>query len=323
MKYNIYRDMVKEDNSFPLRLFLEQVLPRLIALVIFAYLVYSLAFKGHAISSLHIGALAIMLVLLLAPMAGILKLFNFEFRSKLHDLEKEQQKATSQLSELSTQISNVVSTRVSPIQIVSSDTSMVRELFSSLKKTENEDKKDNEYTKEEFLRQAYGLLARAHILLTIAITFQVAMLEHRRFELSDYAKGNTIYEKIPKMIKRILDNGLDSVFPIKLTNENTGEATSAITPQDVEDLQQVNSLIDLFQKVENDEIELPSRLDIDSLFDKVGNALSTIALSIEVLGTNSILYQHRIASNIAALKKELDQSEIEQRPFRFPPPNSD
>jgi len=323
MTYNIYGDRMEKSNSFPLKLFFEQWLPRLIALSIFAYLIYSLIFRGDAFSALHIGALAIILVLILAPMAGVLKVFNFEFRSKLNDLKREQQKTTSQLSELSSQISNVVSTRVNPIQIVTSDSSIVRELFSSLKKTEKEEKKDKEYTKEEFLRQTYGHLARAHILLMITISFQIAMLEHRRFELSDHVKGNTMYERIPKMIKRILNNGLDSVFPIKLINEKTGEATSALTPQIVEDLEQINSLIDLSQKVENDEIELPSHLDIDSLFDKVRNALSTIALSIELVGTNSILYQYRMASTIDALKKEIEQAKIEQRPMRFPPPNSD
>ena len=321
--YNGLSRIMKNSDSFALKSFFEQWLPRLIALGIFAYLIYSLILRGDAFSALHIGALAITLVLILAPMAGLLKVFNFEFRSKLNALKREQQKTTSQLSELSNQISNVVSTRVNPIQIVTNDSSIIRELFSTLKKTEKEEKNDEEYTKEEFLRQTHGYLARAHILLMITISFQIAMVEHRRFELSDQVKANTMYERIPKMIKRILDNGLDSVFPIKLIDEKTGETTSAITPQTIEDLKQINSLIDLAQKVENDEIELPSHLDIDSLFDKVRNAISTISLSIELVGTNSILYQYRISSNINALKKEIDQAEIEQRPMRFPPPNSD
>ena len=227
------------------------------------------------------------------------------------------------MSELSSQISTVVSTRVNPIQIVTTDGSVVRELFSSLKKTEKEEKKDKEYTKEEFLRQTYGYLAKAHVLLMITVSFQIAMREHRAFELADHVEGNTMYERIPKMIKRILDNGLDSVFPIKLIDEKSGEAMSVITPEIVEDLEQINSLIDFSQKIENDEIELPSHLDIDSLFDKVGNAIATIGLSLEVVGTNSILYQYRMTSTINALKKEIEQAKIEQRPIRFPPPNSD
>ena len=323
MTYNIYGDRMGKGNSFPLKLFFEQWLPRLIALSIFAYLIYSLIFRGDAFSALHIGALAIILVLILAPMAGVLKVFNFEFRSKLNDLKREQQKTTSQLSELRSEISTSVSTRVNPIQIVTTDGSVVRELFSSLKKTEKAEKRDKEYTKEEFLRRTYGYLSNAYVLLIITMSFQIATREHRAFELADHVEGNTMYERIPKMVKRILDNGLDSVFPIKLINEKSGEVRSVITPEIIEGLEQINSLIDLSQKIKNDEIELPSHLDIDSLFDKVGNSISTIGLSLEVVGTNSILYQYRITSTINALKKEIEQAEIEQRPIRLPPPNSD
>ena len=315
---------MKNSDSFPLKTFLEQWLPRLIALSIFAYLIYSLIFRGDAFSALHIGALAIILALILAPMASRLKVFNvIEFSSKLNDLKREQQKTKSQLSELRNQISTVVSTRVSPIQIVTTDGSVVRELFSSLKKTGKEEKKDTEYTKEEFLRRTYGYRSRAYVLLLMTMGFQIATREHRAFELADHVEGNTMDEKIPKMVKRILDNGLDSVFPITLIDEKSGEVRSVITPEIIEGLEQINSLIDLSQKIENDEIELPSHLDIDSLFDKVGNALSTIGLSLEVVGTSSILYQYRMTSAINALQKEIEQSEIEQRPIRFPPPNSD
>lgn len=314
---------MEKSNSFPLKLFFEQWLPRLIALSIFAYLIYSLIFRGDAFSTLHIGALAIILVLILAPMAGVLNVFNFQFRSKLNNLETEQQKTTSQLSELRSQISTFVSTRVNPIQIVTTDGSALTELFSTLKKTEEPEKKDKEYTKEEFLRRTHGYLSKAYVLLLLTAAFQIAVREHRAFELADYVEGNTMYEKIPKMVKGILDNGLDSVFPIKLIDSETGEVSSVITPEIIEGLEQINSLIDLSQKIENDEIELPSELDIDSLFDKVGTSISTIGLSLEAVGTNSILYQYRITSKLNTLKKEIAQAEVEQRPMRFPPPNSD
>jgi hypothetical protein len=258
-------------------------------------------------------------------MASRLKVLNFiEFSSKLNDLKREHQETKSQLSELRNQISTVVSTRVSPIQIVTMNGSkVVRELFTSLNKTEKEEEKDTKYTREEFLRRAYGYRSRAYVLLLMTMVFQIAMREHRAFEVADFAEGGTIDGKIPNMIKTILGNGLDLVFPIGLIDEKSGETRSVITPEIVEGLKQINSLIDLSQKIQNDEIELPSRLDIDSLFDKVGHALATIGLSLEVVGTNSILYQYRVTSAINALQKEIEQSEIEQRPMRFPPPNSD
>lgn len=323
MMYNRYRDIMTKANSFPLKLFFEQWLPRLIALGIFAYLIYSLIFRGDAFSALHIGALVVTLVLILAPMAGSLKVFNFEFRSKLNDLKREQQKTTSQLSELSNQLSTYVSTRVNPIQIVTTDSSAIRELFSTVKNTEKGDKEDKEYTKEEFLRRTYDYLAKAHVLLMLTVSFQIAIRERRSYESADRVEGNTMSERIPKMIQKVLDNGLDSAFPIKSIDKETGEATSLITPEDAEDVQQINSLIDLSKKIENDEIELPSHLEIDSLFGRVQNAISTMGAGLEVVATRAILYQYSIANAINRLKKELDQSKIEQRPMRFPPPDSD
>lgn len=161
-------------------------------------------------------------------------------------------------------------------------------------------------TKEDFLRHAYGYRYRAYTLLFMTMVFQVAMREHRAFEPADFAKGNTMDEKIPNMIKRILDNGLDTVFPIRLIDEKSGETRSVITPEIVEGLKQINSLIDLCQKVENNEIELPPRHDIDTLFDKIREALSTIGAGLEVVATNSILYQYRMLNTIEALKKEID-----------------
>jgi len=282
---------MKNSDSFALKSFFEQWLPRLIALSIFAYVIYSLTFRGDTFSGLHIGALAIILALILAPMASRLKVLNFiEFSSKLNDLKREQQETKSQLSELRNQISTVVSTRVSPIQIVTTNGSVVRELFSSLKKKEKEEEKDTEYTREEFLRRAYGYRSRAYALLNLTTAFQIAMREHRAFEVADFAEGDTMDEKIPNMIKRILDNGLDSVFPIRLIDEKSGEIRSVITPEIIEGLKQINSLIDLSQKIENDEIELPPHLEINNLFDKVGDALATIGVGLEVVGTNFILF---------------------------------
>ena len=177
--------------------------------------------------------------------------------------------------------------------------------------------------KEEFLRRAYGYRSRAYILLLMAMIFQVAMREHRAFEPADFAEGNTMDEKIPNMIKRLIDNGLDTVFPIVVTDEKSGETRSVITPEIVEGLKQINSLLDLRQKIENDEIELPPRHDIDNLFDKIREALSTIGAGLEVVGTNSILYQYRMLNTIETLKREIEQADAEQRPIRFPPPNSD
>lgn len=319
--------------------FWKQTFPRIIAIVVaigtFAYLLYDLLGRASELSTLHVWLLVIILALILAPMASRLKVLNLiDFSSKLNDLKREQQETKSQLSELRNQISTAVSMSVSPIQqqttiFTANGFKKIIEVLPSFKKAQGEAdsalsvEKGTEYTKEKFLRRAYGYRFRAHALLLLTLAFQVAMREHRAFEQADFVEGNTMNEKIPNMIKRILDNGLDTVFPIRIIDKKSGETRSVITPEIVEGLKQINSLLDLCQKIEKDEIELPSRLEIDGLFNKIGDALSTVGAGLEVVGTHSILFQNRMTSSIKALKKEIEQAEIEQRSIRFPPPDSD
>lgn len=178
-------------------------------------------------------------------------------------------------------------------------------------------------TKEEFLRRAYGYRVRAYTLLYMAMAFQIALTEHRVFEPTDLVEGNTMDEKTRNILKKILDKGLEVLFPIGLIDEKSGEIRSVYNQELVENLQLIDKLILLSQKIEKGELGLPPRLDIDSLFDKVADALTTVAVSLEVVGTHSILHSYRIMKSIEALKREMEQSDAEQRPLRFPPPNSD
>jgi hypothetical protein len=321
-------------KSFAPKQFFEQWLPRLIALSVFAYLIYSLVFRQDEFSWLHITLLLIVIVLILAPMASRLKVLNLiDFTSKLNSLEREQQETKSQLIELSNQISSVVSMRVNPIQIMttgSADTlKELKELFQSFRESESEVhrtvsiEEDAKYTKEEFLRRAYGYRSKAYTLLLLTMVFQVAIREHRASTSADYVEGSTMSEKIPNMIKKVLANGLDTVFPIMVTDEKSGESRSVITPGIIEKLQLINSLIELCEKIESGESELPPRADIDSLFDSIGEALATIGAGLEVIGTYSILYQYRMTNAIEALEREIRQADTEQRPIHFPPPKSD
>ena len=106
-----------ENNSFGQKLFLEQWLPRLIAIGILIYLTYSLFFKQHQFSSLHIYALLITAALILAPMASRLRVFNLiDFNYRLDGLQQEQQETKSQLNEINTKISNIIFANVNPVQ---------------------------------------------------------------------------------------------------------------------------------------------------------------------------------------------------------------
>ncbi|MFC1893970.1 hypothetical protein ACFLYR_08155, partial [Chloroflexota bacterium] len=192
------------------------------------------------------------------------------------------------MSEIKSQISTVVSMGVSPIQqqttiFTANGLKNIKEVMSTFNKSEGEPDSvsDIQYTKEKFLRHAYGYRYRAHALLLLTLAYQIAMREHRTFEPTDFVEGDTMEEKISNLIKRVLDNGLDTVFPIGTIDEDSGETRSVITPEIVEGLKQINSLLDLCQKIEKDEIELPPRLEIDGLFNKIKDALSTVGAGLE------------------------------------------
>jgi uncharacterized membrane-anchored protein YhcB (DUF1043 family) len=303
---------MERNNSFPLKSFLEQWLPRLVALGILAYLVYSLLFKQDHFTWLHIIALAMAIGLILAPMASRLRVSNLiDFKSKLDGLEQEQRETKAQLNELTNQISTTISMRVNPVQVISLQG--YQQLISNIQESEsrlpntttaNEGRK---YTKVEFLRLVNGYRNRAFPLLLLTRAFQKTINEHRYPPSDSATEDMTMDEHIKYLVNTILENDLRTAFPIEVIDEKSGKTRPfpIITPDVIEGLRQINSLLDLSQSIETGKQELPSPSDIDNLFDKVSNALSTIGAGLEIVATNSILYRYAVTSAIKSLEEKI------------------
>lgn len=315
MTYNTYPDRMEKSNSFPLKLFFEQWLPRLIALSIFAYLIYSLIFRGDAFSALHIGALAIILVLILGPVASRLKVFNLiDFNSKLDGLRQEQQETKAHLNQLTNQISTVstaLSIRFNPVQVVSLQG--LEQLISNSQQTKSQlPDEGGKYTKTEFLRRTNGFRYRALPLLMLTRSFQITINEHRLFSSDlDTIQGETIDERIKNLVHIILQNDLRTAFPIEVIDEKTAKTCKypVITADTLDGLRQIYSLLDLSHKIETGEEELPSPRDIDNLFNKIDSTLATIGAGLEIVATESILTNYRVTSTLDSLKEKFLKEE--------------
>ena len=313
-------------NPFRLKVFLEQWLPRLVAVGILGYLAYSLFFRQDEFSGLYIIALLIVTALILAPMARRLRVPNLiDFKSKLDGLEEEQRETKAQLNQLTNQISTVVSTHVNPIQVISLQG--FQQLISNTEETKSKSTNEGtKYTKVEFLRLANGCRNRALPLLMLTRSFQIAINEHRFFSVDrDTVQCNTIDERIKNLVNTILQHDLRTVFPIEVADEKTGKTYMypIITPDIIEGLRQINSLLDLSHRIKTGEEELPSSLDIDNLFNKVLHTLAVIGTGLEIVAADSILHRYRVTSTLKALEEEIKKADAEQRPISFPPTNSD
>lgn len=242
--------------------------------------------------------------MILAPMAGRLKLMNIlDYESKFNELKQEQLTTRNQLINIQSQIS----TYFSPIQqtnIFTAKTFEGLEKFLPVHKT-LEDKMDKKTQKERFLKRAYQRLSSAYDILYIAIAFQVALHEHRVIEMTDYDydEDDSTNVRINKMLKKLLDNGLETIFPVKLINEN-GEEKTLPVEQIAINLQMIPRLIELLNQVEQDqEVELTTQ-EIDAMFTNINDSLSEIVTSIVVIGSSSIASYYGITKAIEKVKEK-------------------
>ncbi|MBA7666732.1 hypothetical protein ES703_74813 [subsurface metagenome] len=161
-------------------------------------------------------------------------------------------------------------------------------------------------TKEEFLRRAYAIRARARAILSLAHVFQIAIREHRLYEEKDEIEGENYDEKTCNTLKKILDNGLKTLLPIYLVNGKGGKPKPLPWKAIEEKVVLLNRIIELRQKVEKGEIELPERSEINELFDKVGDALGDIFVGLIAIGSQSIISEYRVHKFIEELEKKAE-----------------
>jgi hypothetical protein len=306
---------MQKSNSLPHKLFLEQWLPRLVALTILAYLGYSLLFKQDHLSWLHIILLAMAIGLILAPMASRLRVSNLiDFKSKLDGLEQEQQETQTQLKQLRNEISSTISMRSNPIQVVTF--AGIREFLLADKQAitqlagDTSTAKNAKYNKDDFLRTANRYCSMAFPLLMLTRTLQITANQHKFYTAEmDFDENHTRIDTIKDLVTSLVASDLTTLFPFQLIDENNQRKDSVITPAVIEGLHSITTLADLYEKVQTGDDEIPSPPDIDSLLKKVAYSLGTLTLALEVLVSNSTLFRHRFTSFVDNLSAEIQTAD--------------
>ena len=88
---------------------LEQIFPRLLALIAFSYLIYSLTWQVDEFGNMHIWILVFALAMIALPAASRLKIFNLlDFSAKFNSFKKETQK---EISEIKNTITTLITTK--------------------------------------------------------------------------------------------------------------------------------------------------------------------------------------------------------------------
>jgi len=252
--------------------------------------------------------LIIMLVLVLAPMARRLKIFNLvDFNSKFNDLQKEQQETKVQLSELRNQISNVMNMDVRSAQYQTNILNFgdVIKLLPALEAhttVSTLDKKDPEQVRQDFLSKAEIRRGRVFSVLAIARELQEAILEHKAIA-AKVVIGDTFDDKISHMSKALIDRGINVLFPFAILGEKGNEVPLTIS-EITEGLQLIDNFLNVRQKVENREIAVPN--DADELLHKIEQAILRIKAAVIVLSTNLIVSEYNLQRSLTQIRKWLD-----------------
>lgn len=268
------------------RFLLVEVFPRLLGAGILAYLIYSLMFKAQALTSIHAWMATMMLILAIVPMASRLKISNwFDFSAKLDALQKQQLETKSELGEVRAQVSNVIEIHATPVQQQTTilNLSGLRELTNGVKSSmisANKDTKDKGQIRQNFLRRADFWRNSAYHVLFIAFYLQDARINHKGINVNALI-GDTTDGQIRYMVKTLVDKRLEVLFPFTFMKEN-GQSESFPFAETIQGLQAMETLLDIRQKVEAHEIEVPE--DADEIFGKVETAMSHLVPGIALLG---------------------------------------
>lgn len=277
----------------------DKMIPRFVAVGGFAYLVYDLVWQKANLNYLHILVFLLIVVLVLVPFARRLKIPNvIEFESKLESLREE---TRTELVNIRNQISITLEAQISPVQhqwtVIGMGEPSVKQLAQSIveqfrRVASSDIKKDDKYTRDQFLRRTDSYRARAYDVLFITYHLQMA-LQNKRLaveeEDGDFLQ-KTMDERIDYFLGNLLSGGIELFVP--------PSEVSRIS----ECLKALMSLLDIRNKVDSREVEPPDEQEAEILFDKLHNALGGIIAGVVLQGSNSILYRYEIMQKLEELR---------------------
>jgi len=295
------------------------IFPRLVAAVMSTWLIYTLEFEERELDTGYVVLWVIVGVLVLAPMARRLRLFNvFDFSSRMGELTEEQKATKREIVDLKNQVSSFIKFDIKPVQKQTNIFTLSAIKESSMSGSEIEDtvmtQGDEKDERLSFLIRASEYRRWAVVVLGLAFNFKIARQEREIMGGTKVDKGNTIDERVRYCIKDILENGIEETIPIRLKKED-GEIESLPLGEIAKNLQELSKLLDLRQEVWDGKSEVPERSYTDNLFSNVHEVLTTISAAVDLIGMSSIISYMDIMDRIRGLREEVEKGEKEERPI--------
>jgi hypothetical protein len=274
----------------------EKIIPRVIASVAFAYLVYALTWGEEDLSYLHVIIFALVVVLVLAPFARRLKIPSvIDFESKMESLREETKK---EIGEIRNQISTTLESHITPIQhqwtVVGMGEPLVKQLAQSITKefrrtTLTDTIKGAKYTRNQFLRKADAYRMRAFDTLFLAHTIQLAI--HGQKPPGKQSKDTrSDDERINDLISSLPKEEIHFFVPEEYVEET------------FEGLKAINNLLEIRKKVDSGE-EPPNQKETKKLFATVDDTISGILAGVILQGWNAILYRKDMIQKLKELRE--------------------
>ncbi|MBM4447211.1 MAG: hypothetical protein FJ023_07680 [Chloroflexi bacterium] len=279
-----------------------QIIPYCVATIAIAYLIYVLAVQGNPIQYIHFWIFVLVVALVLAPLAGKLKIWNLiDFNSKFESLREENRR---ELDQIRNQITSVVQTSIVPMQhqwtVLGIDDNIAKKLaesiterFKSLTLPTVKGIKIDDPTHLQFLRKAYRYRSSAYEILSTACAFKTAIREHRILRPQELGSG-TNDDRINYMLKFILDGGVELFVPPPKMAKT------------IKQLQDIQKLLELSKKLDRKETDLPSEKDINKIFNNVHDSLAWISAGIVIIGSQAIIVNQNINMLVKKWKDSSD-----------------
>lgn len=279
-----------------------QVIALLVAASAFAYLVYALAWQGEDFRYLHVVTFLLIVALVLAPLAGRLKIWNLiDFQTKMESLREETKK---ELGDIRNQISTTIETRIAPVQhqwtvlgLGGADAKQLQQLITEAFQRATppeigEDISKAESPRIQFLRKADSYRHRAYTCLFMARAIQIAIRDQRSVKDGDIRTGS-IDATINSILDHLLPDGVELFVPPDCMAETA------------EGLESIKNLLQLRQKVDSEEAEPPPQQESQELFRKVENSVANVLAGAAWQGIQAILYQQEMTRKLKYLRDSL------------------
>ncbi len=285
--------------------FRDRIAPLTVAAALLAYLIYALLVNGQAFTALHLGAFALVTLLVVVPFATRIRIPNIiELDTKLSKLHEQTEQELGQLRNAIATITNVhVNPVLNQYTLLGSENQfkqMVEALTAAPRKDEVIVENGGiESERTRFIHQTHCVLNDAQMTLKVARVIQIAYEEKRLFKSDQEDLGpEDPFERTNFLIDCMVHGGLKYFVP-----EDKQPAT-------ITRLETYRKLAVIYADVYRRKRKPPGPDQADIMVKAVGEMTARILAMVALFSGEAVASQRRIAEAIPYLKRgEMPPSE--------------